>query len=430
MKIKTLFLLLLVSSLSISASRSQTNLEVEVDNTSPTPSKTPHDLTYYENLVIAVKKNSRLEVENEQLKAQISLLKLQQETLSTQFSEIKEQLDNKPSKDSFELLSKSVFERLRTTDDSISIWGDAISLLGILITLVLAFFALFHLGKLRNMEKQATSRLQESQKEVRMAVNQAVTTSRNAAKTITNNWIEEHGAIEIKEQVNTLKNNLNSVSNSLSKMRENERQAINTTRNIKEYEELLSRGSTATTKSNKAPPLSKLISNPLESIPVLADYLSRRDYKKCLAIANQIQSRFSTEKPNIQISVIKLIAYERLGRHPLALHVYQNEIYTHTQSSEYKDDSFSYGHTVSVLSDIYLGMGDYTKVHSMTSELLDYVAEKGTYLNTAGPVLTNHVLSSIELNTSEEITRKKIESISDIYTNNEIISEQQKRYAL
>ncbi|NOH39331.1 hypothetical protein F0267_13880, partial [Vibrio coralliilyticus] len=152
--------------------------------------------------------NKKLYIEIKKLKAEHSLSKLTVEKLEGN-------LNAKPSREEFDLLSKTFFERLRTTDDSISLWGILATIIGVLCTLILAAMAFLHFGRINELTKKTEKSVSESRNEAQMAVNAAIAHAGNRAEKIIEEWIKDKGEERLEPIIKQAESRLGKIDGTL-----------------------------------------------------------------------------------------------------------------------------------------------------------------------------------------------------------------------
>ncbi|NOH95330.1 hypothetical protein [Vibrio sp. 99-70-13A1] len=297
-----------------------------------------------------------------------------------------------------ELLATSFYERLRSTDDSVSFWGIISGWVATLITLILATFAVFHFGKIRDIENKAKNILEQSQRETRMAVNEAIRNAKKAATEITHKWVQEEGAKEIKIFVQDLNTQLDEVQIAISKVRNSEKIVDEAAQSIQNHEKALAQS----LPSNKEDE-----NNSAVNVDFLPNELNKHRYnlvqkscgseptQKSIQLINDILSKSKDE--NKDILAFKVFCFTISRQYKRAISFYEKHLFSY-----YEEKDIDYLNKVPVLSSImacHYYSKNYVTIYQETTKALSALITHGSYVFRAHQIVHLNLLAQLELQT-------------------------------
>ncbi|MEZ9532157.1 hypothetical protein AB4260_02175 [Vibrio lentus] len=274
-----------------------------------------------------------------------------------------------------EILSTSFYERLRSTDDSVSFWGVITGWVATLITLILATFAVFHFGKIKDIESKAKNILEQSQHETRMAVNEAIRNAEKAATDIAHDWIQEEGAKEIKVFMNDLHKDLDLVKASISNLKNNEKIAIESTNNIRKKEKDLTLQAKITT-SNENKDLSEhldiaphfLVKNYNKLYTLIQHIYLEQSVSEGIRVIKEALNLNITEDQRKEISVFLLMIYHNEGKNSEAISFYDK--YLHSYYADKPISHFNKSTTLITIAHSYYELQQHSAAYLITNQAL------------------------------------------------------------
>ncbi|WP_170968676.1 hypothetical protein, partial [Vibrio lentus] len=354
-------------------------------------------------------RNSDLKRENTELKQN---LQFQVDVIADSLKALHDKSVNTPTNESLDILAKSFYERLRSTDDSVSFWGIVSGLIALLITVILASLALFHFGKVREIENKAKSILAQSQRETRMAVNEAIQTAKKTSTDITHDWVQEEGAKEIQIFVQDLNKQLDEVQIAISKVRNNEKIADEATQSIRNHEKAIS----LSLPNNKGDENSNSV-----NMNFLPKELDSHQYslvqkscaveptQKALQLINDILSKSKDE--NKDILVFKVFCYTMDRQYKKAILFYEKHLFSY-----YQDLPIDYLNKVSALCSVlscHYYLKSYATIYQETTKALGDIINNKSYVFRAHQLVYLNFLAQVEL---KILTADSLKTYKDILT--------------
>ncbi|MCC4783430.1 hypothetical protein LMH77_11005 [Vibrio lentus] len=392
----------------VPAQQASTNYEKALKDTEELKKKLQEAQTNNEQLQ---RDNTSLKQENNALKQN---LQIQLDVMAGNLKALEERTANTPTNESFDILATSFYERLRSTDDSVSFWGIVSGLIALLITVILASLALFHFGKIREIENNAESVLAQSQRETRMAVNEAINTSRKEAINITHKWVQEEGAKELTTYIDDLYKELNTVSDSITFLKNNEKIAIESTQNIQKKEKILALSLPSNTNSNNIEhkvdvnfPPTQLANNEYE---LVRNSCATEPCGTTTRLINDIINK--KQEPNISLLTFKLFCYSNDQQHNRAISFYEQELFSY-----YDAKGIEHLNKVAVLSSLsssYLCMENYHSAYQTTNKAIDDVIEFGNFIFRSHHLIWIHYESAVAMNINSEEHIEKYKNILEL----------------
>lgn len=350
---------------------------------------------------------SALEQENKTLKQN---LQIQLQVMAGSLKALEERTANTPTNKSFDILATSFYERLRSTDDSVSFWGIVSGLIALLITVILASLALFHFGKIREIENTAKSVLEQSQRETRMAVNEAIRTSKKAAISITHKWVQEEGAKEIKTFVQDLNEQLDEVQVAISKVRNNEKIVNEATQSIRKHEKSIAQSLPNSRDSESSHSvnidfLPKDLS--MHQYNLVQMSCGREPTRQTTRLINEILSKSIGE--NKDILSFKVFCYTMDGQYKKAISFYEKHLFAY-----YEDKHVSYLNKISVLASVvscHYYSKNYVTTYQETTKALSNLITHGSYVFRAHQLAHFNLMAQLEIQT---LTAESLEIYQDL----------------
>ncbi|MCC4854438.1 hypothetical protein LMH78_01355 [Vibrio lentus] len=385
----------------VPAQQASTNYEKALKDTEELKKRLQEAQTNNEQLQRA---NTTLKQENNALKQN---LQTQVDVMAGNLKALEERTANTPTNKSFDILATSFYERLRSTDDSVSFWGIVSGLIALLITVILASLALFHFGKIRDIENKATSVLAQSQRETRMAVNEAIRTAKKSATDIAHDWVQEEGAKEIKTFVQDLNKQLDEVQVAISKVRSNEKIADEVTKSIRNHEKSIAQS------------LPSSESNSTVNIDFLPTELQKHQYdlvqascgiepvQQTIRLINDILSKSIGE--NKDILTFKVFCYTLEGQYKKAISFYEKHLFSY-----YEDKHVSYLNKVPVLASLvscHYYSKNYVTTYQETKKALSSLIAHNSYVFRAHQLAHFNLLAQLELKT---LTSESLKTYQDL----------------
>lgn len=352
----------------VPAQQASTNYEKALKDTEELKKKLQETQTNNEQLQ---RDNTTLKQENNALKQN---LQTQLDVMAGNLKALEERTANTPTNESLEILATSFYERLRSTDDSVSFWGIVSGLIASLITIILASLALFHFGKIRVIENKAASVLAQSQRETRMAINEAIRTSRKQAIDITHKWIQDEGAVAISNHINKLNQQLESVEKSVTTLRKNERIAEETTNNIMAKERTI-KNSTKNPSNNRTNNSKKLITDTDQLYALAKETYLNIPLEEAMRVINQLINHhgFNTAFKLGVVSIKLLILVDQEKYHK-AVRFYEKNVHARLSSAGITSEGHSL--IISALCRAHLNLKNFSVVNQIAESWYDYVIQE------------------------------------------------------
>ncbi|MGF1710103.1 hypothetical protein L4C37_05890 [Vibrio kagoshimensis] len=327
--------------------------------------------------------------------------------LNNRIDRLESRSNNYSTSKQLEILTTSFYERLRSTDDSVGQWATSASILGVLITVTLGALALFHVGRIRAAEGTLNDRLEEARRENRMAVNEAIRNAKKAATEITHKWVQEEGAKEIKIFVKNLHRELDSVSESIETLKNNEKIAIETTSNIQKKEKDLALQAQKTTISENnsiakhldiAP---KNLNNDFNKLYTLAqDTFSQCSSLETLRAIKEIQNLNLTDTEKKQISIFQLLVHRNNKEYKKVISFYDSH-----QHSFFVDKPLTYFNksvALLVIVKSYFDLQQYSAAYQIADQALKSVTDSKDLIFNVYELTFFHFESSLILGANLE----------------------------
>ncbi|PTO79555.1 hypothetical protein [Vibrio splendidus] len=314
-------------------SKVETNYEKALKDTEELKKKLQEAQTNNEQLQ---RDNVSLKQENNALKQN---LQIQLDVMAGSLKALEKRTANTPTNESFDILVTSFYERLRSTDDSVSFWGIVSGLIAVLITIILASLALFHFGRIKEVERKAKTALAQSQRETRMAIDEAIRRSEKSAQTtatdVTENWIKEHGGKDIKNLEAQIQKQLLDLEKSNRLLKERERFAINVTNEIKQKQNEVTLLEIPTSENGNINNAN--INEILKTIPsqrthsqyisILNHYRKKKKYSWCINFARKhCPKEMYPDFFNLTVTLFEILSLQALHRFSEASSVIEKKL--------------------------------------------------------------------------------------------------------
>lgn len=242
------------------------------------------------------------------------------ELILSRFDKFENSLNNKVNKAELDMLSTSIYERLRTTDDSITMWGTVSGWFATLLTFGVAMMALLHFGRIRELEKQTKETLERAKNDSIIAANAAVTRAGNEAKSTIENWITETGVKEIEKKVSAFNDHIKIAKEKILNIDIAIKEANSSVNNIKEKEKNIS---SELVKNNKDNDNNTTLVEHLSRLPSKRNFDSNKEIilallsnNKCIEALDIIRfTRPNNDEQRTSISLIEIYSNYQLKRY-------------------------------------------------------------------------------------------------------------------
>lgn len=250
------------------------------------------------------------------------------ETIFNELKKLNSQIEQKVSDNTLDILSKSFYERLRTTDDSVSMWGTVTGWFGVLITLVLASMAFLHFGRFRELKSETENVLREAKKNSAMSANAAVTRAGNEAKKQLHNWLNDKGIKEIDRKISEFNQQISIAKDKLSYIDGTLAEANTSISRIKIKEESFQLSPEKDIKKTSPDVVNLLNILPSQrtldnTLPLVNSYLDSQDFRKALeSINNLFDIKTLTKDEELTLNLYKSYTLGHLKLHQKSAIVY------------------------------------------------------------------------------------------------------------
>lgn len=282
---------------------------------------------------------SLLKTENEQLKRELANLKNEQTVAIHELKIRNEQLlatvdlltlkiDSKPNQNELDILSKSVLERLRTTDDSVSMWGITSAWFATLLTAILAAMALLHFGRIKELTSNTKAILDQAKHDNMIAANAAVERAGNQAKLAVDNWIAEAGIKKIENKISTFNGQIEIAKEKLSNIDSSLMVANLSIGSLKEKEKNISQISTEKDNTDLITNLSLTPENKDfdVDISIILGLISNQNYFSALDVIRKLEPKNENEK--LKLLILNVYTLNKLNMYGTIYKLYQKNLET------------------------------------------------------------------------------------------------------
>ncbi|MEZ8492068.1 hypothetical protein AB6C81_07470 [Vibrio splendidus] len=265
----------------------------------------------------------------------LNLILEQNRVLRSEIMELKRQIEVRPTNESFNLLTTSFYERLRTTDDSINMWGTITGWFGAFITLVLAAMAIMHFGGFRELKNETKRVLNDAKRDSRVAANAAVTDARIKAESATTKlvgeFLDDKGIKQIEMKINQFNSQISHAEEKLSRIDRTLELANNSVVNIQQKEAMIistSKGNEGIKNKDIVAYFGKLNKDRTfqESTNIFNNYFSKGNYRDALKIIKTINKEFLSEQETLTLDQYEAFCYCQLRIHNKACSLYHSQL--------------------------------------------------------------------------------------------------------
>ncbi|ROO49146.1 hypothetical protein [Vibrio crassostreae] len=265
----------------------------------------------------------------------LNLILEQNRVLRSEIMELKRQIEIRPTNESFNLLTTSFYERLRTTDDSINMWGTITGWFGAFITLVLAAMAIMHFGGFRELKNETKRVLNDAKRDSRVAANAAVTDARIKAESATtklvSEFLDDKGIKQIEIKINQFNSQISHAEEKLSRIDRTLELANNSVVNLQQKEAMI----ISTSKDNEDIKNKDIIEyfgklnkdrTFQESTNILNNYFTKSNYRDALKIIKTINKELLSAQETLTLDQYEAFCYCQLSIHNKACSLYHSQL--------------------------------------------------------------------------------------------------------